>query len=97
MPRLSIGDLLRGAKTGHSQAEYEGLLTSLGFEFVRNTRHGAKYSHKALREHPDAQTRAVKSWILVPVGRSLPEYVADDVLERYDLLRSLQQENPHAG
>jgi hypothetical protein len=95
-PRLTIEDLQNGAKAGHSQTEYVALLEHLGFVFVRNTRHGAKYVHEGLRAHPDLSTRQMKSWILVPVGKRLPEYVADDILERHRLLEDMEGERPHA-
>jgi hypothetical protein len=83
---------LKAAKAGHSQAEIIALLQSLGYEFSRNTRHGARMVHPQLAKHPDLKIRRDHSWILVPVGRSLPTYVADDVLVAAALLKSIQTE-----
>ena len=94
-PRLSI-KRLRASKAGHSQEGYVALLKSLGYELVRHTRHGARLSHPELRRHPDLIVRRDKSWLLIPVGRRLPEYVAEDVLESVAILEKVRKESMNA-
>ena len=64
----------------------------MGYELKRHTRHGARMVHPELAKHPDLEVRRDRSWILVPVGSSLPTYVADDVLKAAALLESIRQE-----
>lgn len=94
-PRLSVRDLL-ASKVDRSQKDYIALLQSLGYELVRDTRHGARLSHPELRSHPDLEIRRDHSWVLIPVGRRLPEYVADDVLKSIELLQKVRKESSGA-
>lgn len=91
MARLTV-DQLRRSKNGHGQADYVALLESLGYVFVRKTRHGLRYRHPELAAHPDPVVRRDHSWILIPSGRDLPGYVAQDVLESVTLLEHYRRE-----
>lgn len=91
MARLTV-DQLKRSKNGHGQADYVALLESLGYVLVRNTRHGLRYKHAELAAHPDAVVRRDHSWILIPNGRDLPGYVAQDVLKSIELLEQYRRE-----
>lgn len=85
-------ELFRRTKSGHCQADFIAVLEAYGYEFVRHTRHGALYRHPELADHPDLDVRLRLARVLIPKGKELRGYVAEDVVASIDALEAMRKE-----
>jgi len=88
-------DRLRRTTAGYSQADFDAGLQDLGYEFIREVRHGRMYRHALLASHPDVDVRRRLAHVVIPKGRELKQYVGREVLESVTVLMDYraQQEN----
>ena len=85
-------DRLRRTKCGYSQDDFTDGLVDLGYEFVREARHGRIFRHPVLASHPNLDVRVRNAQILIPKGRELKEYVAREVLASIEILLAYMKE-----
>jgi hypothetical protein len=92
---MGRGDLLermRRTASGWAQSDFETVLRQQGYELVREVRHGAMYRHPLLAAHPELEVRLRYAILVIPKGRSLKEYVAEEVIASIDVLLRYRQE-----
>lgn len=77
---------MRRTKTGHADRDFFRVLEYYGYNLARHARHGAIYRHPRLAQHPDPNVRQ----LMIPKGRSLPDYVAGKVVASIDALMQLE-------
>jgi hypothetical protein len=82
-------DALYRTRTGWSDADFFRVLEYYGFTLERQARHGAFYRHADLAGHPDLETRRLAR-VLIPKGRELHAYVADEVIAAIEAVRALR-------
>ena len=85
-------DRLRRTKCGYSQDDFTVGLIDLGYELVREARHGKIFRHPILASHPNLDVRMRNAQILIPKGRELKEYVAREVLASVEILMAYGKE-----
>lgn len=87
---------MRATKSGWGESDFFGVLEYYGYDRVRQVRHGTMYRHRDLAKHPDLHVRRNLAQVIIPKGRQLKEYVAEDVIASVDALFALRKEESDA-
>jgi hypothetical protein len=88
---------IKGNNADCRRRDIVALLEYYGYIYEREARHGSLYGQPELLSHPDVAVRMGKARVLIPKGRVMPEYVADDVAASIEALITWRKEREHAG
>lgn len=83
---------MRATSVGHRRRDILAVLGYYGYQYDREARHGSLYSHPELLAHPSLDVRMGKARVLIPKGREMPSYVAEDVVASVTALLTLRDE-----
>lgn len=84
---------MRRTKAGWGESDFFRVLEYYDYDLVRQVRHGTMYRHKELAEHPDLYVRQNLARVIIPKGRQLKEFVAEEVIASVDALLALRKKD----